>query len=158
MKTINILETMRKHSAETQSAELALIIEVLTTYNVRISEILNCICENVYENRFVILKASKQSADIIIRDKELLKKFIKLKANRTGLLITNVNYQTVYNYIKNTYGHLFKNFKSSKNNKVTHAFRYLNILDITDDKSIKSILHHNSVKSQKYYKKTKKGE
>lgn len=133
--------------------KLYVCLLILQTYNVRISEILDAEYANLYQSRFLILKGKKRSADIIIRDRFILTHINNLPRLHPSLLFFPLNYKTVYRYIKKNYSHLFVQYKTKKNYKITHAFRYANVENVTDTASLQAILHHNSKKSQKYYKK-----
>jgi hypothetical protein len=130
---------------------LSTIIETLMVYNCRIGELLRLDKKFVLTGRFVIVKGSKGSADIIIRDRSLLAKYEFLKARCEKKIFEKLTYNQVYKCIKDNYSHLFKSIKCNKNKKVTHAFRYLNVAQLTDDDAVKAVLHHSSKRSNKYY-------
>ena len=131
--------------------ELNLIVAVLSLYNCRISEILSAKKSDIIKNKFVILHGAKGSADIVIRDKATVAAFVALSLNRKSNLFLYSNYSKVYTFIKKNFSHLICQVITKKNNKVTHVFRYINIEDLQDEKSIKSFLHHNSVRSNSFY-------
>ncbi len=140
------------HLRET-NYQLFVILLILQTYNVRISEILEAEFPYFHPDKFLILKGKKRSADIIIRDRYILTLVSNLPRLHERLIFFPINYKTVYRYIKRNYSHLFAKYKTKKNYKVTHAFRYANVENVSDPSSLQAILHHNSKKSQKYYKR-----
>lgn len=129
-----------------------IILEILAIYNCRISEVLSATIDNYYPDRFLILKGKKKSSDIVITDRKILSDIDQLSFFGSNKIFDGVTYLQMYRIIKRDYSHLFARFKKKKNYKITHGFRYFNILNVKDEKSIKSILHHNSISSQKYYK------
>lgn len=133
------------------SARQKIILEILSIYNCRISEILSASLNNYYPDKFLILKGKKRSADIIITDRKILKDISQLNNFVNDLIFYPVTYKQIYDIVKKNYSHLFLKFKKKKNHKVTHGFRFLNICNVKDKDSIKTILHHNSKKSQDYY-------
>ena len=147
-----ILKLISEPNAFVSGNAYQLIIDILQIYNCRISEILEAKRINFIPGRFLILEGKKRSANIIIRTPEILKRLEELPKTDEVFFFKYVSYYSIYNFIKRNYSHLFKNIKIKKTHKITHAFRYLNVDDIANDKFIKDILHHNSVKSGKYYK------
>lgn len=139
------------------NSKLSIIIQILIIYNCRISEVLSADWSNFFPDRYLILIGKKKSANIIVTDRILLKQISKLTSNKIGLIFNSVSYHQVKRHISKYYSHLFRNIKIKKNRKITHAFRYLNIANIDNDKIIKDILHHNSLKSGMYYKNKLKG-
>ena len=131
---------------------LKLITSILSIYNCRISEILSASWSNFYPERFLILKGAKKSQNIIVTDRIILNSIANLPKTHQVLIFPYISYYQVYHYIKSRYGHLFAKIKHRKNLKITHAFRYLNLESIDNDNFIKDILHHNSLKSGKFYK------
>ncbi len=148
-----MLKANAEASYKLQVNLLGLITEILIIYNCRISEILSANSSNLIQDKFLILKGAKKSQDVIIRDRVILARFSKLKTDCYGNYFYNVTYNQVYKYVKSNFGHILKSIAHNKNEKITHAFRYNNVKEVNDEQSIKAILHHNSVKSQKYYKK-----
>lgn len=159
MKKENVLFSIaRKKVSEDNSESIFLIIaEILQIENCRISEILSANWQDYHAHRFLILKGKKKSSPVVIRDRILLEKISKIPRTTGQLIFGCVNYRQVYHFIKSKYSHLFTNIKTRKNQKVTHAFRYINCRAIDNDEEIKVILHHNSLKSGKYYKNKIKG-
>lgn len=133
--------------------KLFVFLETLEIYNLRVSELLEAKWHLFDKNHFLIVKGKKKSADIIIRDRILLSKIASLHKSDDTFIFHPLTYQAVYHYLKTNYSHLFKRFKSKNNYKVTHAFRYVNVENTNDEASIKAILHHNSTRSGKFYKK-----
>lgn len=134
-----------------------LIILILTIYNCRINEILKATWNNFYPDKFLILKGSKGSANVIIHDREILKAINKLPRIDNVLIFPFITYYQIYHEIKKKYSHLLNTISHRKNQKITHSFRYLNVSGIDNDNFIKDILHHNSTRSGKYYKNKLKG-
>ncbi len=134
-----------------------IIFKILSVYNCRISEILSAEWSNFFHNRFLILDGKKHSQPIIITDREILSAISNLPHSSNHLIFSSVTYNSFYHYVKKNFSHLFSNIKTRKYSKVTHAFRYLNISGVDNDKFIKQILHHNSTKSGIYYKNKLKG-
>lgn len=134
------------------SIRLKTVVEILLIYNSRISEILNLKYDGIYPDKYIILPGAKHSKDVIIRDREILRSVQNLKANGSNFVFYPVNYYQVYHYLKKNYSHLFKNILIKKNAKVTHAFRYLNVSTLGNDKLITEVLHHNSNRSAIFYK------
>lgn len=135
----------------------SIICEILLIYNCRISEVLSAKWSNFIQDRFLILVAAKHSANVIIHDRELLKKISTLPRTHAQLIFPYISYYQIYSHIKKNYSHLFSQIKTKKNAKITHAFRYLNVSGIDNDRFIKDILHHNSTRSGKYYKNKVRG-
>jgi integrase len=135
-----------------QISQLAVAIEILKCYNCRASEILRAEWKDFFPERFLILTASKQSANVIIRDRFILSLVDELPRIHSTKIFPSINYYHLYHHCKKYYSHLFVKFKKGKNFKVTHGFRYRAILNIATDEKIRDILHHRSTKSGKYYK------
>lgn len=153
---LDILTAMRLITRKNASLALSVVVETLIVYNCRVIEVLSCKAENVHPGKYVILKGAKGSNDVIIRDRSLLSQYVLLKEVTNGAMFSLVTYQQVYHFLQSNFGHLVRSLKNGKNNKVTHAFRYINIFPTDDEDSIKTILHHKSKRSNKYYKRKKK--
>ncbi|MCO6473708.1 MAG: site-specific integrase [Melioribacteraceae bacterium] len=151
MQKIKLLLESSKHQISLSKRQ-KIILEILALYNCRISEVLSATLDNYFPDRFLILKGKKKSSDIIITDRKILSDISQLNFFESNKIFDGITYLQMYRIIKRDYSHLFANFRKKKNAKITHGFRYLNILGVQDEKSIKSILHHNSIDSQKYYK------
>lgn len=147
---ITILSSLK--SQPLLSERLKIIIEILIVYNCRIKEILNLSRRDIYPHQFIIIRGLKKSADIVIRDREILTRIENLKENGSDFVFFPVKYKFVYDFLKRNYSHLFKNIIIKKNMKITHAPRYLNAAPLGNDKDIELILHHRSQRSSKYYK------
>lgn len=143
-----ITEYRKKNSANL----IQLVTLILSRYNCRISEILSAKWTNFFPDRFLILEGKKHSQNVIIRDLDILQLVSSIPKTDDIRIFPNISYRTMHHHIKSHFGHLFKKIKTRKNEKVTHAFRYLNVSGIDNDGFIKDILHHNSRKSGKYYK------
>lgn len=128
-----------------------IIVEILTIYNCRISEVLSANWKNFFPDRFLVLKGKKKSDDIIIHDRIILSKIKNLHPLDPELIFYPTTYKRMHRLVKLQFGHLFASLKEGKNNKVTHAFRYLNARLLEDPESIRTLLHHKSKKSQNYY-------
>jgi hypothetical protein len=150
LQTVNILSSL--YSLPLISDRLKLVVEILITYNPRISEILNLRDHDLYPDQYIIIPGLKKSEAIVIRDKDILIKIQNLKPNGSSMIFYPIKYYQVYHFIKSHYGHLLKKIKIKKNKKITHAFRYLNIEPLVNDTDIKLILHHRSLRSGNYYK------
>jgi predicted nucleic acid-binding protein len=142
---------------ENKKDYFSIITQILFIYNCRISEVLSACWCNFHKDRFLILVGVKGSANIIITDRKLLNLISELPYTDKQKIFPFVSYYQVYHHLKSNYSHLFKDIKIKKNRKITHAFRYLNLKNIDNDKFIKDILHHNSRRSGKYYKNKLKG-
>lgn len=129
-----------------------IITTILVIYNCRIGEILNATWTGFVKDKFLILPAEKNSQNVIVRDREILKSISQLPRISKNLIFPFVSYHSIYHHIKKNYSHLLGDIKFRKNKKITHAFRYLNIDGIKEDQVIKTILHHNSIRSGSYYK------
>jgi len=140
------------------SEELRTITDILTVYNCRITEILNLTKSYFFLPKFVVLKGLKGSNDIIIRDRLILERLKELSTKRENKIFVNNTYKQVYNFINRNYSYLIGKIEKKKNNKVTHCFRYSAVNNITDEQTIKTVLHHNSLKSNKYYTNKIKGK
>lgn len=137
--------------------QLAVIIEILKTYNCRASEALSAEWSNFYPNKRLILIGKKNSSNVIVRDRFILEMISQLPQLHSKLIFPAVTYSHLYHHVKRYYSHLFSKFKGKKNHKVTHGWRYSAVEDIDNDKIIRDILNHRSVKSGKYYKTNPKG-
>jgi len=133
------------------SQEMPLIIDILQQYNPRIQEVLNLRKSDIYEKKFVILHGCKKSADVILRDKILVARIVKLSKERTDVIFIHSNYKRVFRFCEKNFSHLFSQIEINKNRKITHCFRYNAVDGISNDNSVKSILSHNSKKSNKFY-------
>lgn len=129
-----------------------LIVLILSVYNCRISEILSAKWQNFYPDKFLILTGTKKSSNIIIRDRAVLKSISALPKIDPIKIFPFISYYNIYHHIRKNYSHLLFNIKTKKNKKITHAFRYSNVSQLTDDNIIRDVLHHRSVKSGKFYK------
>lgn len=135
----------------TLSTQLKCCLMILERYNCRAGEVLEASRKNFIPGRMLIIKGSKHSGDIIVRDVMILDLIEQLPFLDKDKLFPSVTYGTLYNHVKKDYSHLFSKFKTKKNNKVTHGFRFLNA-NLTDDPaSVKAILNHNSKSSGIFY-------
>jgi hypothetical protein len=101
----------------------------------------------------LIIKGSKGSQDIIVRDLLILDMIDQLPVLSQTYLFPSVNYGILYRTVKKNYSHLFSKFKTRRNQKVTHGFRYLNANLSNDPAAVKSILNHATTKSGISYNK-----
>jgi len=137
--------------------EMQIIIDILSLYNCRISEILNLRKQDFHRNKFVTLHGLKKSNDIILRDRSIVASLIKLASMRSDNIFVFTSYKKVYNFIKKNYSHLINSVTTKHNLKVTHLFRYLATETFNNDDEIKVLLHHNSKKSNHFYINKSKG-
>lgn len=135
----------------------SIIMQILIIYNCRISEVLSATWTNLIPGKFLILVGVKKSANIIVTDRKLLQLITDLPHIDKEKIFPYVSYTQIYHHIKTNYSHLLTDIRIKKNRKITHAFRYLNVASIDNEKFIKDILHHNSTRSGKYYKNKLKG-
>lgn len=148
---MNLLKEIESKNPAKLNEEMEIILETLFLYNPRINEILSATKQQFNRAGFMVLKGSKKSADIIIRDRELIKKYHALAEKRETKLFRYTKYGDVYRYIWNNLSHIVNKVAKKKNCKVTHAFRYLNANTFEDEATIKSLLHHNSTRSNHFY-------
>ena len=136
---------------KTYSVRLRIALLILESENCRASEILSAEWKNFFPDDFLILTGSKHSADIVVRDKTILKLISQLATDGHSKIFYSLDYPKLYRVVKAHYSHLFKQFRKGKNYKVTHGFRYLKANKVNDAKQVKSILHHNSLSSGSFY-------
>lgn len=148
---MNIFDVEKLGPIHRESLELEVILELLVIYNPRALEILRLKKGDIVQERFLCIPGAKRSQDIIVRDRELMKKINRLAEKRTDNLFISISYGYLYRYIRRNFGDSIKSVQKKKNNKVTHLFRYLNTQGIKSESSLKSVLHHNSKSSQKFY-------
>lgn len=133
--------------------ELDIILQILTIYNPRISEILSLTRSQIVPNKFAFLRGSKGSSDVVIRDREILAALVALSKDRQDKIFVYTSYHNVYAYIKENMSNIINSVNHKKNFHVTHAFRYLAVAVAMEEKTVKAVLHHNSVRSNHYYTK-----
>ena len=143
--------------SRTNVNQIAIAIEILKCYNCRASEVLSAEWSNYYKDSYLLLQGSKNSANIVIRDRFILGLIDKLPRLHDSLIFPSLTYSKLYHHVKKYYSHLFKKFKGRKNYKVTHGWRYSHVQGIKDEKFVREILHHRSVKSGHFYQQKKKG-
>lgn len=143
------------YTDQLQMNHLELITRILEQYNCRSNEVLSAKWKNFYPDKFLILESSKKSANVIVRDKQILSALSSLHHYDNKFIFPFVSYYQLYRYIKKNYSHLINSLKKRQNQKVTHAFRYESVKNIDNDEKIRDILHHRSIKSGKYYKNFK---
>lgn len=131
--------------------KIDIVIYILKTYNCRVSEVLSAKWENFYQDKYLILEGLKGSRNIFIRDSLILNRISNLTRDDDKLIFKYVKYSTIYYYLKKYYSHLGIFVKRKKNVMITHAFRYLNVKFLDNDKFIRDALYHSSIKSNKYY-------
>lgn len=134
-----------------------IILQILISYNPRISEILNATWKNYFHDRFLILEGKKNSHSVIIRDREILKSISNLQRSSSSLIFEGITYSQIRSIISKNFSHLLNLIQHKKYRKLTHAFRYLNLKDVDNDEQIEVILHHRSLRSGIYYKNKLKG-
>jgi len=133
-------------------SQLAICIEILKLYNCRANEVLKAKWKNFIPQKMLVLESSKQSCNVIVRDRFILHLIENLPHLDTVFIFPSVNYNKLYHHCKIYYSHLFIKFKKRRNLKVTHGFRYLNVSQFGTEEIIRDILHHRTIKSGKYYK------
>lgn len=148
-----LLQALRLSAIKQQHPLMDVLVQCLFVYNCRCNEILKAEWKNFFPGRFLVLKGSKKSNDVIIRDRELLAQIATLPRTSPIYIFYPLTYQQVYIYCKRNFSHLFVRFKTKSNYKVTHAFRYSNAELVSNEDTLKALLHHNSKKSQKFYKR-----
>jgi hypothetical protein len=150
----SILETFDQ--LKNQVSQIDICVMILAIYNCRAAEVLSADWNNYYADNFLILKGCKRSNNVVIRDRNILDMIGKIPRIFPPKIFFAVTYKKLYDHIKKYYSHLFIQFKTSKHYKVTHGFRYLNVSKIVDEKFVRDILHHRSIRSGEYYKQTKR--
>ena len=136
----------------------ALFITILSRHNLRVCELLRCKRTDLMPGRYLIIPGAKGSCNVIIRDKDLIAEAASIPASGSDLLFYPLTYNLIYRDVKRYYSHLFVDIKTRKNQKVTHAFRYLAVRGVVDVEIARDILHHRSSKSSKYYLNKFKGK
>lgn len=151
----SIIEDLRDRKFIPGQMQIAVCI--LQIYNCRASEVLNARWENFYPDKFLILHSSKQSNNVIIRDRSILYEISQMPRLHKEIIFNQLNYSKLYDYCKKRYSHLFVRFKGKKNYKVTHGFRYAAVESINDELYVRDVLFHRSAKSGRFYKPKSKG-
>lgn len=139
-------------AANFQVSQLSVAIEILKCENCRASEVLNARWSDFHPGKFLILKGSKKSSNVIVRDRFILSLIDELPKLHEEKIFPSLNYYHLYRHCKQFYSHLFTKFKKKKNLKVTHGFRYRAVEAVANEEKIRDILHHRSIKSGKFYK------
>lgn len=134
-----------------------LIVRILEEYNCRVSEVLQARWINFSPGKYLILAGLKRSRTIVVRDRDILSQISALSKTSEEFIFHPVSYQRVYTLCKKLLNEKVNTFKKKKNKKVTHYFRYANVLEIDNDTFLQDILHHNSKRSSSYYKTKPKG-
>ena len=146
---INVIDSIKKN--QLLSKQLKIVLLILSKYNCRAKEVLSAKRSNFYPDIHLILKGAKRSQDVIIRDTEILHLISSLPITKEPLLFPAISYRLLYSTVKKNYSHLFVRFKTKKNYKVTHGFRYFNAQFTKDENELKAVLHHNSKLSGHFY-------
>lgn len=133
-------------------SQLAIVVELLTLSNCRVSEALSARWEDFFPCQRLVLRGKKKSANVIIHDRIILRAIDQLPRLDEEKIFPSINYYHVYRYCKKHKSHLFIKWKKRKYFKVTHGFRYRAVEKVANDEIIRDILHHRSTKSGKYYK------
>jgi len=149
----NILAELKKRNQSIGQMQVA--IAILQIYNCRAAEVLSASWKDFYPDRFLILKGCKGSANIVIRDALILQTISSLPKLDPDKIFNHINYNSLFRYCAQRYAHLFTKFRTKKNRKITHGFRYMAVEFINDDAYVRDVLFHRSKKSGRYYK-TKK--
>lgn len=147
--TPSITNCLRLHSS--QKSSLDIVCEILKVYNCRAAEVLSARWKDFYPDDYLILNGVKHSCQIIIRDRIILQMISKLPKLNSQYIFPAVNYNRLYAHIRSNYNGLISSIKHKKNLKVTHAFRYKKVKNISNENSIREILHHRSKRSGKFY-------
>lgn len=132
---------------------LLMISYLLLKYNLRVSEILDVKKNDLKYPHFIIFRARKKSSNIIIRDNFVVNYFYQMLPYTKKEFFYFINYNNIYHYFRKNFSHLFKDFKSSKNNKITHGPRYYYAHLTNEPELVRDILNHRSLRSGKYYNK-----
>lgn len=148
-----LLDTLRSVANKQHNQLIDCVIQILFLYNCRINEVLNARWSDLRGNKFLLLRGSKKSQDIIIQDRVLISQISNLRHSSDIYIFHPLTYYHVYRYVKTNFSHLFLKYKTKKNEKITHGFRYLNAESFNDESSLKALLHHNSTRAQRYYKR-----
>jgi integrase len=130
---------------------ISIVIDLLITYNCRVSEVLGARWRDFYPGQYLILHAVKGSNHIVVRDRSILSSIKSLHHIDDDFIFAPLTYYIVYHHIKKNYSHLFHQIKSRKNMAITHYFRYANVSKLTQGSDATAVLHHRSKKSAKYY-------
>lgn len=141
------------NSVKFLGAQEKIAIQILAVYNCRAIEVLRAEWKNFFPGNFLVLKGAKNSNDIIIRDRMILEQINSLPRHDPVKIFSSLTYKYLYKVMKRSFSHLFSFAKTKHNYKVTHGFRYVAANIIQDDEATRTILHHKSKKSQKYYKR-----
>ena len=143
---------------QSREKEFEIIFYLLFHYNFRINELIKIKSKDLIYDYKIIIHISKSKTKEIIRD-EFIYKEIKNYFTNHSLNNFTLTYIQFYAWMYKTKNN-FIIFSKTKNNKVTHSFRYKNtekLLNYSqDEKVIKANLHHNSRSSQKFYLPKKK--
>jgi len=134
-----------------------LVVRILEEYNCRVSEVLTARWIDFDPDRYLILPGLKGSRSIVVRDRDLLSQISALSKTSNEFIFHPVTYQRIYGLCKKLLNEKIFTFRKKKNSKVTHYFRYANVLSLDNDKIIQDVLHHNSARSSGYYKTKRKG-
>ena len=133
--------------------QLSVAIEILKCYNCRACEVLSANWQDFDKEKFLILPGAKSSSNVIIRDRFILELIDQLPRLDKTKIFPSLTYNHLYRHCKKFYSHLFTKFRGKKNFKVTHGFRYNAVAAVANEKKIRDILHHRSIRSGKFYKK-----
>lgn len=136
---------------------MSLIIDILSLYNLRISEILSLKWSDVKQGSYIYVRGKKNSRDTIIRDRQIVSAINQLHHINSIYIFAPITYANVYRHIKRYLSHLFDRKYNKKNSKVTHYFRYKNAESLTTEKEVSTLLNHSGYNSAKYYNKHLKG-
>jgi integrase len=135
------------------SPQMRVALSILESYNCRASEVLSARWDDFFPGKFLFLRGKKKSDDIVVRDRTILFDIRYIERSTSPLIFYLLSYNKLYREVKSKYSHLFIKFKGKHNYKVTHGFRYLNAQFSNDERRVKVILHHASLRSGKFYNK-----
>jgi hypothetical protein len=146
-----------QHNAYSRLAQFELIFKIQSHYNFRTIEILRLNNSSLYPDDNILIKLAKCEEFEFIRDAEIWNE-LNTVFTHTENHCFEVSYKEYYSYFcRFKKHHIIKGH--TKTRKVTHSFRYVRAKLLkarTDDKKIiKAGLHHQSIKSQEYYLKSK---
>ena len=146
-----------QHAETSLVAQLEIIHLIQLRYAFRISEVLNLNNSSLHDDFNVCVKLSKCSDFFFFRDEEIWCNLSTIFSSTENHSFT-ASYKEYYNYLRKYFPH--ETIKSlSKNNRVTHAYRYSRLKRLkastSNPKVFQANLRHKSVRSQEAYLKLK---
>ena len=137
----------------TEQLEFSIILYMLSKFTLRISEILRLEFSQIVEPDLIIIRIAKTNEPYFIYDTDLINNIKSLPyGKRDKVFLTS--YKRVYNFILKNYSpEVIRT--PNHNRKVTHSYRYKNARRLhqlfKNQDYNKTLLHHKSKESQKYY-------